>query len=120
MITRDMMLKILGQMDTPSIIKALSVSGIQVQPNQVEGGEASGDPTLDGMAVDTEQSRIPGWSELKIAKGPDDRPALADKPYLDMKDKQPPPGPPAGGPNEFLNPGAPMQDPYGYDPGSGA
>jgi len=52
-------------------------------PRPPVSGEAPGnDPIMAALSVQDPENKTRSWSNLRIAQGPDDRPALADKGYM--------------------------------------
>jgi hypothetical protein len=93
MIPREMMLKVLGAMPDAQIMQALAA----VQGQQIPGGmdmelgaqpPAMGehvgltDPVMKGLSYDADKDGVQGWSKVKIQRGQDDRPELADKKFM--------------------------------------
>jgi len=77
--TRDMIMFKLGSMSDQELLKGFAASGAM----EVGGGGA-----LDGLMLDGEdpENVVKSWGDLKIEKGNDERPKLADKNFLIKKD----------------------------------
>ena len=77
--TRDMIMFKLGSMSDQDLLKGFAASGAMDMP----GGGALDGLTLGGEDPD---NMVKSWGDLKIEKGNDERPALADKNFLIKKD----------------------------------
>jgi len=77
--TRDMIMFKLGSMSDQELLKGFAASGAMDMP----GGGALDGLTLGGEDPD---NMVKSWGDLKIEKGNDERPALADKNFLIKKD----------------------------------
>ena len=81
MMNRDMIMFKLGSMSDQELLKGFAATG--AMDGQMGGGGALDCLTLGGEDPD---NMVKSWGELKIEKGNDDRPKLADKDFLLKKD----------------------------------
>lgn len=70
MIDRNMLLKLMGALPDDTILKALQAQGIHIKE------------PVDHLAGMDPNNMVQGWSGINIARGPDNRPRMADKNYL--------------------------------------